>query len=343
MEFSFPLLEPRQGDRHYYYAASPVHHATLDVPESKRGRIRLQLTIPWITLKGGRYLLTVALVWPKIGPDFPMPHELAAELWKRLTEESFERTEQRGLAGALLKVPVRFKRWPAELFIRKQDWKLARSLAGEEGHDATFVCLTETLAWAFRFFHRSRWPREQDKFAWVYRAHRLTALLVADEVAELYLTNAPSLSPRKYLDEAHPRLARRIAEAYRHPTITPRRLALALVEVKFEKLLGRLLNRSTGLDDARLWSIMVPPASRSRLLGLLPTQSVVALRSLPKAVRQGDHICGFLHWWDLLVNTPLRPLYPPTDVPIKKRSEIAFLELPGVEHWASVVEEALYR
>ncbi len=234
---------------------------------------------------------------------------------------------------------IRFKKWRAEVIIRKEDQDLAKSLP----RDYANVCLITGLGWAFRFFH-GRWSRDKDKVAWVYRAHLKTALIVAEEVAELYLSKSSHLFPRQHLDGAYPRLAERIKEAYSHPTVTARRLALALVDIKFEKLLNKLLdpNRPVGLDDATLWSRLLPPENRKRLLELCPASSVWEIMSWAEARREENEAAsGFSSWYICLVHKPLAPLNPPFDTDIRKRSEIAFLEFPGVERWASIVWEAL--
>jgi len=101
-------------------------------------------------------------------------------------------------------------------------------------------------------------------------------------------------------------------------------------------------NRSVGLDDATLWSRLLPPKDQRRLQALLPTPTVHELMSLPKSASRDDEIInGFLSWWSRLVNDPLQPLYPPSDTDFRKHREIAFLEFPGVERWASIVRETL--
>lgn len=307
-------------------------------------------------MRGGRYVLTLAIIWPKGGRALPSPRDLMEEIWRRLTAGGFKRVRRlskplfwpkagppRVQPSRFVNIRIRFKEWRGEVLIREEDVKLTKLLSSEEGREAAAVCLQTALGWAFRFFH-GRWPREEDKFAWVYRAHRTTALLVAEEVANLYREKSPLLSPRQYLDEAHPILEKRIKEAYLHPTVTSRRLALALVDIKFEQLLPRLLdpNRMVGLDDAKLWNMFLPPENRERLTKLRPAPSVREIMSWPESKREVDEVAsGFSNWWCRIVYDPLRPLYPPSDVPIHERKTIAFLEQPGVERWASIVWEAL--
>lgn len=354
MEFPFPLLEPRQGDRHYYDTASSLHHCSLDIPEARGGRVRLQLTIPWYDLEKDLQVLTLAIVWPKHGPALPGPNAVAETIWKRLTAGDFERTRRssrplfwskhgppRAQPSGLVTARVRINKWRGETFVRTEDQDLAKSLP----RDDAVVCLVCDLGWAFRFFH-GRWPRDKDKLAWVYRAHRMTALLVAEEIADLYLQNSPHLLPRQRqnLDDAYPVLKKRIAEAYRSDTVTPRRLALALVDIKFEKLLNRLLdpNRMVGLDDATLWSRLLPQENRERLNQLRPAPSVWEIMSWAERVREENEAAsGFSSWYSCLVGKPLEPLNPPFETDIRQRKEIAFLEYPGVERWASIVWEAL--
>ncbi|GEM_PF-4714870 len=365
MDFPFPLLGPRQGHRHHYGPESPWHHCLLEIPESTSGRVRLQLTIPWRELGSGEHIISVALTWPKLNLPPRDLKGLAEDVWKRLVPGKYERTDRSSLVGSLVRVSIKFNRWRAELFIRREDRQLIELLIREEERVAELVSsgaidfaictvreqaigsLVAGLEWATRFFHPG-WSREKDKAAWVYRAHLKTAMLVAEEVADLYLENSPLLTRRKYLDVAFPTLKKRISDAYRSATVTARRLALALVDIKFENLFPdrlRLLdpNRLRGLDDATLWSMLLPPDNRDRLIRFRPAPSVQEMMSWPKAkTRDNEAAKGFCNWWVCLVEEPLRPLYPLTDIPLNQRNYIAFLEFPGVERWASIVWDALH-
>ena len=68
MDFSFPLLEKRDGDREHSNPSSAWHLCQLSNPEASGGRIRLQLTIPYYEigreLGTGQRVVSVALTWP---------------------------------------------------------------------------------------------------------------------------------------------------------------------------------------------------------------------------------------------------------------------------------------
>jgi len=157
----------------------------------------------------------------------------------------------------------------------------------------------------------------------------MTAMIVADEVADLYLRDPKLLVHPQYIEKAYPELEKRIKDAYRHPTVTRRRLALALVDIKFEKVLGPLLNpdRLVGLDDATLWSRRLH-RDYDRLIQLRPAPSVRELLSWSKAKRREDDVADwFLRWWGELVFLPLEPFA---------------VEMAGDEMWPPIVWEALH-
>jgi len=358
--FPFPLLKSRLGDRHYYETSSSWHHCSLDIPESTRGRITLQRTIPWVDVETGEHILSIAIMWSKHGRALPSPKEVAEVIWKQLTTGHFERSIRSSLClfwpkvgpprsqpAELVRAPIKIKRWGAEVFIRKTDRDLAESLP----RDDAIVCLVRCLEWGFRLLP-GQWARDQDRFAWVYRQHLKTALIVAEEVAQLYLARSPQLSPRMYLDKAYPELEKLITEAYlpriRKPRVTFRRLALALVHVKFRELGYPVLRPGrSGLIDSKIWNNLLPPDKRERLIKLRPAPSVRDLLSWSKAKRVDDEVAnGFLTWWIRLVYNPLGALYPPQEKPLRERlgksdAVFAFLEDPGVESFASIVWSAL--
>jgi hypothetical protein len=169
------------------------------------------------------------------------------------------------------------------------------------------------LAWAARLLI-GRWPSDQDRWCWIYRQHRYIALFVADEVAWYYLHNSSALRGSMWLDEAKSSLAHRIREAYvltptgRPPTVTQRRLALALVDVKFENVLPRLLDpaRSVGLTDGKLWALVLPPKIRQTLRELCPTRTIPQLLELREQAAELDPILKWVrNWWNLFVDGPL--------------------------------------
>jgi len=121
-----------------------------------------------------------------------------------------------------------------------------------------------------------------------------------------------------YLDKAYPELEKLITEAYlttatRKPRVTFRRLALALVHVKFKELgYPLLLPERSGLIDSKIWNNLLPPDKRERLIKLRPAPSVREIRSWPEVKREDDEVAdGFLTWWVRLVYDPLGVLYPP--------------------------------
>jgi len=121
--FPFPLLKSRLGGRHHYNSSSSWHHCSLDIPESTRGRIILQLTIPWFDVEAVEHILSIAIMWPKHGRALPSPREIAELIWKQLTTGHFERTIRSSLClfwpkvgpprsqpAELVRTPIKFKR-----------------------------------------------------------------------------------------------------------------------------------------------------------------------------------------------------------------------------------------
>ncbi len=346
------LLPPRSGDCHFNRAASPWHQATLSV--SQVGRVRLEMTIPWIgPPPPGRHALSIALVWPK-GKPLPTPSRVAATVADTLQSARPSKTRGPGLD----RFPLTLERWTGEIFTRKAD----RALLPHAPKVDVCLCVREVLAWVSRVLSH-RWPSFLDRREWIYRAHWLTALLVSDEIATRYLEDRASLGDTSALRRAEPMLRQRIEAAYRtretSPRVTPRRFALALVDQVFEplfpvskrRLYSRLLDptRKFGLDDGKLWYMILPPEDRKRLKALCPAESVYALLSWRETERElNDAANWFLSWWWILVNVggPYYPgVRPSTEPPPSPEhpAQLYLLEVPGVGEWAAHVWDALYK
>jgi hypothetical protein len=241
--------------------------------------------------------------------------------------------------------------WRGELFTARAN----RALVPYAPRRDVYESVREVLGWASKILSH-RQPSDRDRLAWIYHAHRRTALFVADEIAKRYFTDRVSLGNVSRLEAALPKLRERIKAAYPHRVwssrVTPRRLALALVDHVFEPLFPRPLlepGRRVGLTDGRLWNEVFPPEYRKRMKALLPAESVHQLLSWPRR-ELDEHPSGkwFLSWWAILLNV-LGPYYPGywTNTERSPAStdtrSIKLLSHPGVEEWAAEVWDALHR
>jgi hypothetical protein len=116
--------------------------------------------------------------------------------------------------------------------------------------------------------------------------------------------------------------------------MTRHRLAFALVDVKFEHVLPRLLDysRAVGLDDNMLWERMLPPKIRQALRELCFGHTIVELLEWPKEATEYDSILNWVRsWWFFMVYSPLRPF-----------NASHFQSMPGIENPAARVWSALH-
>lgn len=298
----FPLLRARKGDR-TFIESDPFECTQLDIPASWGGRVRLQVTI--LSLDGSTKV-ALSMEWPRCSP-LPGPKGLADEVWRTLLSRTPQRTRRAGLAPFNLAL----REWRGTVSLRKENVPALRRLEPPYA----LLCIREALAFAYRHL-RGRWPSEKDKQLWMYRMHRYTAMMVADEVARLYLGDRKSeLGELKFLKEAAPSLRKRIKACWQFTPsgkgarITPRRLALALVDAKFKHVLPELLNvdRCKGIADGQLWSLVMPPEKAERVRALCPTPTVRELRRWSRSqIHESYAADWFLRWW---ANIVLRPLH----------------------------------
>jgi len=351
VDLSFPLLEKRQGDREFNDPLSSWHFRQLSIPE-EGGRIRLQITIPFSDLLVGRIvlgtrsaILSIAVTWQSRQHSLPTPELLAKEIVRRLNEGGFKPTDRKGRnRQRLAKLPIKFERWSGDIYLQWTDRDIAEVLPPRDAVPA----LRSAVRWSHWMLRFSEGQKLRG-ISWrerIYIAHRMTALMVADEIADLYLKNSPRLFSRERLDEIYPVLVQTIKDAYgsRNPETTPHvtahRLALALVDLKFGTTLPKLLdkNRQTGLTDSRLWALYLPKQHRSLLRKLCPADNVRDLIDWPESERENSIAADqFSGWWGMLTGTP--------DVPLsssRKSGWPAFHDTPGVEEWATRVWNALY-
>lgn len=337
------LLPPRLTDRYFPYAHSPWHQGGLWVPYGG-GRVRLQVSVPWIGDPGDRrHRLSFVLAWQR-PLHLPAPSKLSTVVADALRGAHPQRTRGPGLDRFCLKL----ESWRGEAFTEKKD----RALLPHVPRADACLCVREALAWASRLLSH-RWPSYHYKLGWIYSAHRFTALLVADEIAARYFEEPASLGDISRLQSALPQLCRRLGEAYRlpecPPQMTPRRLALALVDHVLGPLFLRPLldpDRCVSLEEGRLWEQAFPPEYRSRLKTLLPAESVHALLSWPKWKREEDQAVNwFVTWWYLLllVQGPfVRGRWSADEASPITGAGSKLLAYPGVEKWAAFVWDALY-
>ncbi len=340
------LLPTRSGDRPFIYAHSPWHQGKLCVPQSRGGRVRLEMTIPWIGPPGPTsHVVPLVLVWPKL-LCLPAPSRVAHVVADALQRARPCRTRGPGLD----RFPLKLELWRGEVITRKSD----RALLPHVLTPDVLVNVREDLSWASRLLYH-RLPSYHDQLGWVYHAYRLTALLVADEIARRYFTDRASLGKASQLEAALPRLFERINDAYpsrtRPSKVTPRRLALALVDQVLGPLFLRLLldpGRLVGLTDAKLWNQVLPPENRKRLKALLPAESVHALLSWSGQELDAHPTAKwFLKWWSLLLNVmgPYahdRWLASEPSPVSQSTGHFKLLAHPGVEDWAAIVWDALH-
>jgi hypothetical protein len=166
---------------------------------------------------------------------------------------------------------------------------------------------------------------DPDKDAWIYEMHHLLALLVADDLARTYLTDPGTLSSPGPLQQAEPLFRARIAKVWPGRPLTPRRLAMALVDAKFGNVRRPLLDphRQVGHIEATLWGHLLPPKRRRRLHALIQRDGYVA------------RWCR--RWRSLMIIDPLE-LYPACRPPGSKYRWHA----PGEENLAIRIWHALY-
>ncbi len=341
--FKFPLWKKRGDDRNYAFPSSPLNQAVLSVPP-EGGRIRLCVTIPWGGLPDPRrlHILAIALTWRK-SLRLPSSQAVAEATWKALQGKRYRRTTR----PALDCFPIKVGPWRAEAFT----WETHRPLLAHLPKDDALVNLQSALEWTSRLLTR-RWSRK-GRGDWLLRAHRLTALLVADEIATLYFDDRTRLVNAAAVEQAEPQLLKRIRAAYRAPRLTPRRLALALVDAKFEGVHPSQFsildpNRQMGLDDGQLWRRLIPEDHEQRMReGLWPAPSVRELLGWSaEQTREDQRADWLLRWWHLLRDLPLKPLLctpapRPGELPPSPRNFLQ--QLPGTEDWAARVWDALYR
>jgi len=330
MSLPFPLFPLRQGDREYTNAASEFNQCLLSIPSDPRGQIRLELVIPvgmcGITL----ILVPLALSWAK-GLSLPSSNQTARAIWSLLQTGKPKKSR----TGFMVFSTHEVEGWTARVYVPAE---VHASLASIQPRYPILV-LEESLAWAARLLI-GRWPSDQDRWHWIYRQHQHIALFVADEIAWHFLHNPPILRDSTWLNEAKPSLVHRIREAYgltatgRPPSVTQRRLALALVDVKFENAHPRLLDhaRASGLTDGRLWSLVLPPGTRQTLRNLCPTRTIPELLELREQGAELHIIMKWVRsWWNLFVYSPLRSF-----------NASNFMSFPGVEDVAARMWEALH-
>jgi hypothetical protein len=349
---SFPLLEERQGDREFNDPLSSWHFRQLSIPE-EGGRIRLQITIPFSDLLVSRIvlgtrapILSLAVTWQRTGHLLPSPELLAKEIIHRLNVGRFKPADRKGrIRQRLAKLPIKFARWSGDIYLQWTDRDIAEVLPPRDAVLAIRSAVRWTH-WILGGFCEGKKLRGASWQARIYTAHRKTALMVANEIADLYLSNSPRLFSRERLDEIYPVLVQNIKEAYGSrnpqtaPHVTAHRLALALVDLKYGRTLPKLLdkNRQTGLTDSRLWARLLPKQHRNLLRKLCPADSVRDLIDWPETKRESNIAADeFASWWGMLTDSPNVPLRRS-----KKPGSIAFHDLPGVEEWATRVWNALY-
>jgi hypothetical protein len=266
----FPLFHPRKHSREYTNPLSPWHLRVASIPFNPQGRIIIQLTIPGGGIWNDMFILPLAVSWPKTAP-LRSPRRMARLAW-RLLRRTSPRRSRTGYAtfsdarmGALsVYVPRQTLRWIPHI-------PEAEAIGN----------LNDAIAWV-GYLLTGTWPSDQDRWTWIYRAHRQFAMPVADEVARSYLVHRTTLLHRGYLEQAHAQLVAHITQVYgstpthRPRVITARRLALALVDVKFQDLLPPLLapGRAARLEDARLWSLVLPRRAQTSIRHLWPAGTV---------------------------------------------------------------------
>jgi len=170
----------------------------------------------------------------------------------------------------------------------------------------------------------------------MYRMHRYTAMVVADEVARLYLSDDRHLlGDVQFLERADPTLCGRIEAAWGPKAkMTPRRLALALVDAKFKHVLPELLNadRQKGIVDSQLWSLLMRPEEAGKVRALCPAPTVRELCQWSKSrIHQNYSADWFLRWWAEVVRLPLYPFEMTVE-----------MTAAGDDTWPSYVWEALH-
>ena len=318
-------FRPRPNDRTFTYT-TPVALIRLDIPPT-RGRVRLQLTINSVDLVA---LVPLAIEWQK-PHSLPGVAGLAEQIWSTLTSRSPAPTRRAGLAT----FPVRLRDWRGTVYVPKADVPDVGYIAAGAPQSYPVLSVREALAFAKRHL-MGCWGNDRDKRTWMYRMHRLTAMVVADEIARLYMENRQVFGKYlKYLDAAMDDLRGRIEVAWKPGArVTPRRLALALVDAKFDHLSGpgheswKLLGNRMKLYDGQLWSRFMEPEKERRIRALCPTPRVRDLVHLRKAeYRDNPAASWFLSWWTLIVAGPLYPFK---------------LDMRYTDEWPSYVWEALY-
>jgi len=267
---AFPL-PPRRGDRAFAPPFSPAHDVLLEIPAARRGRVRLQLTMP---RRGERGSIALALEWAK-PVALPLAHGLGKAIWHVLSRRGGppRRTRRPRLSA----FPVSVGAWCGRLYVPTAHLGAVRRL--DPGNAVTW--LTAGLDYASRML-AGRWGSRADPQAWIYAMHFRLALLVADELAREYLGSRQAVpASLQRLHQAIPQLRLRVTAAYpgRLPRrLTPRRLAMALVDAKFSHLLRPLLDARgrAGIDDGTLWRRVFPLAIERRLRALIRADWYVA-------------------------------------------------------------------
>jgi len=305
---AFPLVPSRRGDRTFFNESFPGQDIRLDVPQSRGSRVRLQMTMPYRDETGKVSLL---VEWPKRRP-FPDPRSVSAQIWNQITSSAPSLRSRTGLA--FFKVEV--DSWRGFVYLPREGIEFL----GNVDPANAVVWLGETLAWADRLLVGRR-PSDRNVEAWIYRMHRYTALLVACEIAEAYLTNRQSLRYPRELEQAEGELRRRIAAVWSSHSgrtrVTPQRLALILVDAKFDGVKDILsplaLEYHTVLATGHLWRKVMPRESARRLRAL--------------AASDPNGAAWFKRWRSRILSAPLVPY--------------TFFTTPGDEAWASYVWHAL--
>lgn len=338
--FDPPLFGQRHDDRTHSLALSPMHQAFLSVPPTG-GRIRLIVTVPWAGPPGpSLHVLPITLTWQKT-LELPQIGKLAEIAWCSLRHDARDRTER----PRVNRYPLKVDQWRGDAYVWKTDHMLLANLP----KDDAITNLGQALTWAARILRCRRRPKKDRRFLIKY-AHRLTALLVADEVAQLYVTNR-EISEFRALKEAESLLRRRVRRAYGpNAGLTPRRLGLALVDQAFGDDLPLLLARGRAkLDDGHLWSRLVPPDVRERLRKQLwPAATVRELLDAHDA--DDDRVRWLTRWWCALRDGPGLALLvgklPAPERAAASAPQISvanvMLRIPGAEAWSERVLEAVY-
>ena len=303
---AFPLLPPRRGDRIFAPPFSPAHDLLLEIPAAKRGRVRLQLSMPWRDEQGE---MTLAVEWAKAAPA-PRIKRLAMQIWRIVTGPAGSRRTRR---PGLLSFRLTSDAWQGVLYIRAGD----RADASRVDSVNAVIWLEEALRYVRRMLVGRWWRSKRDTDAWIVAMHWYFALLAADDLARDYLMDRSAIKSPVMLQRAEPTFRQQIqAAAWSSRRVTPRRLAFALVDAKFRQLRPFLLcGQRLALADGTLWNRVMPPDQRRRLRALL--------RGDPYVAR------WYTRWRSLMVHGPLL--------------DYRFFETPGEEDLAARVWYARHR